>query len=240
MEKRGISSTLIGLNSAMAGLASMVAASFTTKFAHRHGVAPDDALGRPARRNQRLRLLLHHQLLALVSAARRLPWRHHRTLHPLRVLDQRHRPAERNGASSSASTARSCRLGFLSRAAALLDPRQRGRPALRASAPASFCSPPCRSSSRGTKALSSTKSPTAISCATSSWCRPRPPPSSSSARSNWAGCRSFRSTGHDQGFTELQAALLLTVMGIGNFIFQIPLGMLSDQHQGPAHICWLR
>ncbi len=39
MEKRGISSTLIGLNSAMAGLASMAAAPFTTKVAHRHGVA---------------------------------------------------------------------------------------------------------------------------------------------------------------------------------------------------------
>ncbi|MCA1489847.1 MFS transporter [Ensifer sp. NBAIM29] len=40
MEKRGIASTLIGLNSAMAGLASMAAAPLTTKLAHRHGVAP--------------------------------------------------------------------------------------------------------------------------------------------------------------------------------------------------------
>jgi len=31
------------------------------------------------------------------------------------------------------------------------------------------------------------------------------------------------------GFTEAQAALLLTIMGIGNVIFQIPLGMLSDR-----------
>lgn len=30
------------------------------------------------------------------------------------------------------------------------------------------------------------------------------------------------------GFSESQAALLLTVMGVGNFLFQIPLGMLSD------------
>ncbi|MBB3978104.1 MFS family permease [Rhizobium azooxidifex] len=30
------------------------------------------------------------------------------------------------------------------------------------------------------------------------------------------------------GFTESQAALLLTVMGVGNFLFQIPLGLLSD------------
>ncbi len=39
LEKRGISSTLIGLNSAMAGVASMAAAPVTTWFAHRFGVA---------------------------------------------------------------------------------------------------------------------------------------------------------------------------------------------------------
>ena len=31
------------------------------------------------------------------------------------------------------------------------------------------------------------------------------------------------------GFTETEAALLLTVMGIGNMVFQIPLGLLSDR-----------
>ncbi|MDL2407231.1 MFS transporter [Rhizobium calliandrae] len=30
------------------------------------------------------------------------------------------------------------------------------------------------------------------------------------------------------GFNESQAALLLTVMGVGNFVFQIPLGLLAD------------
>src|SRR5690606_31181711 len=39
LEKRGISSTLIGLNSAMAGVASMLAAPLTTRLAHSHGVA---------------------------------------------------------------------------------------------------------------------------------------------------------------------------------------------------------
>jgi MFS family permease len=39
LEKRGISSTLIGLNAAMAGVASMLAAPITTKLAHRYGVA---------------------------------------------------------------------------------------------------------------------------------------------------------------------------------------------------------
>ncbi|CDZ63052.1 YfkF [Neorhizobium galegae bv. orientalis] len=39
LEKRGISSTLIGLNAAMAGVASMAAAPITTKIAHDCGVA---------------------------------------------------------------------------------------------------------------------------------------------------------------------------------------------------------
>ncbi|MEB3046956.1 MFS transporter [Rhizobium mulingense] len=40
LEKRGISSTLIGLNTAMAGIAAMAAAPVTTKLAHTYGVAP--------------------------------------------------------------------------------------------------------------------------------------------------------------------------------------------------------
>ncbi len=40
LEKRGISSTLIGLNTAMAGIAAMAAAPITTKLAHKYGVAP--------------------------------------------------------------------------------------------------------------------------------------------------------------------------------------------------------
>lgn len=39
LEKRGIPSTLIGLNSAMAGVASMLAAPLTTRLAHSFGVA---------------------------------------------------------------------------------------------------------------------------------------------------------------------------------------------------------
>src|SRR5689334_22623345 len=39
LEKRGIPSTLIGLNAAMAGVASMLAAPITTKLAHDFGVA---------------------------------------------------------------------------------------------------------------------------------------------------------------------------------------------------------
>ncbi|TPW28035.1 MFS transporter [Martelella alba] len=40
LEKRGISSSMIGFNSAMAGIASMMAAPLTTRLAHRFGAAP--------------------------------------------------------------------------------------------------------------------------------------------------------------------------------------------------------
>ncbi len=40
LEKRGFPSTLIGLNTAMAGVAAMAAAPITTKLAHKYGVAP--------------------------------------------------------------------------------------------------------------------------------------------------------------------------------------------------------
>lgn len=40
MEKRGISSTLIGLNSAMAGIAAMAVAPFTTRLSHKFGTVP--------------------------------------------------------------------------------------------------------------------------------------------------------------------------------------------------------
>ena len=43
------------------------------------------------------------------------------------------------------------------------------------------------------------------------------------------GLSLFPIYGTRSGFTESQAALLLTVMGIGNVIFQIPLGLLSDR-----------
>ncbi|MBP1850592.1 MFS transporter [Rhizobium halophytocola] len=40
LEKRGIASTMIGFNSAMAGIAAMAAAPVTTRLAHAYGVAP--------------------------------------------------------------------------------------------------------------------------------------------------------------------------------------------------------
>lgn len=45
LEKRGISSTMIGMNSAMAGVAAMIAAPITTRLAHEIGVAQTMLLG---------------------------------------------------------------------------------------------------------------------------------------------------------------------------------------------------
>jgi MFS family permease len=35
------------------------------------------------------------------------------------------------------------------------------------------------------------------------------------------------------GFTESQGALLLTMMGLGNVLFQIPIGLIADRIEGP-------
>ncbi len=79
------------------------------------------------------------------------------------------------------------------------------------------------------KARCSKRSRSCILCAMSSWCRAPQPPSSSSVRWKPAGWRLFPIYAVRAAFTETQAALLLTVMGIGNMIFQIPVGMLSDK-----------
>ena len=68
MEKRGISSTMIGLNSAMAGLASMAAATVTAKIAPSFRRRQYDAARHCLCRDQRTRLLLHPEFLAVVSA----------------------------------------------------------------------------------------------------------------------------------------------------------------------------
>jgi MFS family permease len=36
------------------------------------------------------------------------------------------------------------------------------------------------------------------------------------------------------GFTESQGALLLMMIGLGNVLFQIPIGLIADRIEGPA------
>jgi len=226
MEKRGVAPTLIGLNSAMAGLASMAAAPFTTKFAHRHGVAPT-------------------MLLAIVFAAASALGFYYITnfwlWFPLRIvfhgaitvlfilsefwINATAPPNRRGFVLGIYGTVLS--LGFASGPLLFsilgsegVLPFAVGAGVILLSAIPIFLarneSPvldekPGRHFMRYVFLVPTATAAVFIFGAVES-----------------GGLSLFPIFGTRAGFTESQAALLLTVMGIGNFIFQIPLGMLSD------------
>ncbi|WP_026612489.1 MFS transporter [Ensifer aridi] len=226
MEKRGVAPTLIGLNSAMAGLASMAAAPFTTKFAHRHGVAPT-------------------MLLAIVFAAASALGFYYITnfwlWFPLRIvfhgaitvlfilsefwINATAPPNRRGFVLGIYGTVLS--LGFASGPLLFsilgsegVLPFAVGAGVILLSAIPIFLarneSPvldekPGRHFIRYVFLVPTATAAVFIFGAVES-----------------GGLSLFPIFGTRAGFTESQAALLLTVMGIGNFIFQIPLGMLSD------------
>ncbi len=74
-----------------------------------------------------------------------------------------------------------------------------------------------------------TKSRSNTSCAISSWCRPPRRPVFVFGAVEVGGLSLFPIYATRIGFGEGEAALLLSIMGAGNMIFQIPLGMLSDR-----------
>ncbi|WEX78634.1 MFS transporter [Sinorhizobium numidicum] len=227
MEKRGIPSTLIGLNSAMAGLASMAAAPFTTKFAHRHGVAPT-------------------MLLAIVFAAASALGFYYITdfwlWFPLRVvfhgaitvlfilsefwINATAPPNRRGFVLGIYGTVLS--LGFASGpllfsilgSEGILPFAVGAGVILLAAIPIFLArdeSPvldekPDRHFMRYVFLVPTATAAVFIFGAVES-----------------GGLSLFPIFGTRAGFTESQAALLLTVMGVGNFIFQIPIGMLSDR-----------
>ncbi|MBP2239363.1 MFS family permease [Sinorhizobium kostiense] len=226
MEKRGIAPTLIGLNSAMAGLASMAAAPLTTKLAHRHGVAPT-------------------MLLAIVFAAASalgfyyisnfwlwFPLRivFHGAITVLFVLSEfwinaTAPPNKRGFVLGIYGTVLS--LGFASGpllfsilgSEGILPFAVGAIVILLAAIPIYLArneSPvidekPGRHFVRYLFLVPTATAAVFIFGAVES-----------------GGLSLFPIYGTRAGFTESQAALLLTVMGVGNFIFQIPLGMLSD------------
>jgi len=226
MEKRGIASTLIGLNSAMAGLASMAAAPLTTKLAHRHGVAPT-------------------MLLAIVFAAASalgfyyisnfwlwFPLRivFHGAITVLFILSEfwinaTAPPNKRGFVLGIYGTVLS--LGF-------------------ASGPLLFSilgSEGILPFAVGAVVILLAAIPIYLARNESPVIDEKPGrhfvrylflvPTATAAVFIFGAVESgglslFPIYGTRAGFTESQAALLLTVMGVGNFIFQIPLGMLSD------------
>ncbi|MCA1439142.1 MFS transporter [Ensifer sp. IC4062] len=227
MEKRGIPSTLIGFNSAMAGLASMAAAPFTTKFAHRHGVAPT---------------MLLAILFAAVSALGFYYITNFWLWFPLRVVFH------------GAITVLFILSEFWINATA--PPNRRGfvLGIYGTVLSLGFASGPLLFSILGSEGILPfavgagvillAAIPIFLARNESPVLDEKPErhfmryvflvPTATAAVFIFGAVESgglslFPIFGTRAGFTESQAALLLTVMGIGNFIFQIPLGMLSDR-----------
>ncbi|MDX0628579.1 MFS transporter [Sinorhizobium medicae] len=227
MEKRGIAPTLNGLNAAMAGLASMAAAPFTMKFAHRHGVAPTMLLAIAFAATSSLgfyyltnfwlwfplRIVFHGSITVLFILSEF--W-----------INATAPPNRRGFVLGVYGTVLS--LGFASGPLLFsilgsegLLPFAVGAGVILLSAIPIFLarneSPvldekPKRHFMRYVFLVPTATAAVFIFGAV-----------------EYGGLSLFPIFGTRAGFSESQAALLLTVMGIGNFIFQIPLGMLSDR-----------
>ncbi|MFB2552282.1 MFS transporter [Ensifer soli] len=227
MEKRGISSTMIGLNSAMAGLASMAAAPFTTKLAHRFGTA---------------NTMLWAVMFAAISAMGFYYIENFLLWFPLRVvfhgaitvlfilsefwINATAPPGKRGLVLGIYGTVLS--LGF-------------------ATGPLLFSllgSEGVAPFAVGAGVILLAAIPVFLARAESPILDEKPElhflryiflvPTATAAVFVFGAVESgglslFPIFGTRTGFTESQAALLLTVMGIGNVIFQIPLGLLSDR-----------
>lgn len=227
MEKRGIPSTLIGLNSAMAGIASMLAAPFTTQLAHRYGtsmtmvtaivLAAASSLGFYFIQNFwlwfPLRLVFHGAITMIFILSEF--W-----------INAAAPPRRRGLVLGIYATVLS--LGF-------------------AAGPLLFSllgSDGPRPFAVGAFVILLAAVPILIARKESPTIEEKPElhflryvflvPTATAAvfvfgAVEVGGLSLFPIYATRIGFGESQAALLLTVMGIGNFIFQIPLGMLSDR-----------
>lgn len=227
LEKRGISSTLIGLNSAMAGVAAMVAAPITTKLAHAFGVA---------------QTMLWAVLISAVSALGffyaeafwmwfPLRFAFHGATTTLFVLSEFWITA------AAPSRRRGLVLGIYGTLLAL-----------------GFATGPLIFSVIGSEgilpfligalAILLAAIPIFVARKESPVLEEKPQlhfmryvflvPAATAAvfvfgAVEAGGLSLFPIYATRNGFTESQAALLLTIMGIGNMAFQIPLGMLSDR-----------
>ncbi len=226
LEKRGISSTLIGLNSAMAGVAAMAAAPVTTKLAHSFGVA---------------RTMLWAVLFAAISSLGFYYAEQFWMWFPLRIVFH------------GATTTLFILSEFWINAAA--PPSRRGLVlGIYATVlSVGFASGPLLFSILGSDgiipfavgavAILVAAIPIYIARGESPTLDEKPSshflryiflvPTATAAvfifgAVEVGGLSLFPIYATRIGFGESQAALLLTVMGVGNMIFQIPLGMLSD------------
>ncbi|CAH0340366.1 MFS transporter [Rhizobium sp. CECT 9324] len=227
LEKRGISSTMIGFNSAMAGIAAMIAAPISTKMAHAFGVA---------------RTMLWAVVLAAISAVGFYYAEQFWMWFPLRLVFH------------GTTTTLFILSEFWINAAA---PQRRRGLVLGIYATVlavGFASGPLLFSVIGSDgllpfligaiAILAAAIPIYIARNESPILDEKPErhflryiflvPSATVAvfvfgAVEAGGLSLFPIYATRTGFTETQAALLLTVMGIGNMVFQIPLGLLSDR-----------
>ena len=227
LEKRGIASTMIGLNSAMAGLAAMAAAPISTKLAHSWGVAPT---------------MLWAVLLASISSLGFYYAEQFWMWFPLRIVFH------------GATTTLFILSEFWINAAA--PPSRRGLVlGIYATVlSVGFASGPLLFSligsdgilpfAVGAVAILVAAIPIFVARGESPALDGKPSthflryiflvPTATAAvfvfgAVEVGGLSLFPIYATRIGFGESQAALLLTVMGVGNMIFQIPLGMLSDR-----------
>lgn len=227
LEKRGISSTLIGFNSAMAGIAAMIAAPISTTMAHAFGVA---------------RTMLWAVVLAAISAVGFYYAEQFWMWFPLRLVFH------------GTTTTLFILSEFWINAAA---PQRRRGLVLGIYATVlavGFASGPLLFSVIGSEgllpfligaiAILAAAIPIYIARNESPVLDEKPErhflryvflvPSATVAvfvfgAVEAGGLSLFPIYATRTGFSETQAALLLTVMGIGNMVFQIPLGLLSDR-----------
>ncbi|PZU82704.1 MAG: MFS transporter [Shinella sp.] len=226
LEKRGISSTMIGLNSAMAGIAAMAAAPVTMKLAHSYGVA---------------KTMLWAVVISALSGLGFYYADQFWMWFPLRL------------AFHGATTTLFILSEFWINAAA--PPRRRGLVlGIYATVlSVGFATGPLLFSLIGSEgvlpfmvaavAILAAAVPIYIARGESPALDTKPErhffryillvPTATAAvfvfgAVEAGGLSLFPIYATRSGFTESQAALLLTVMGIGNMVFQIPLGMLSD------------
>jgi len=227
LERRGISSSMIGLNSAMAGVAAMIAAPITSKLAHDFGVA---------------RTMLTAVVISSVSAMGFYYAADFWMWFPLRIVFH------------GATTTLFILSEFWINAAA--PPRKRGLVlGMYATGLAvGFAVGPLLFSTVGSEGIT----PFLVGCAIILLAaipiflaRKESPaldekPAHHFVRYIWlvpmasaaafvfgavqaGGLSLFPIYATREGFNESQAALLLTVMAIGNMTFQIPIGLLSDR-----------
>ncbi len=235
LETRGHSATMIGLNTAVAGLASIAAAPLATPLAVRFGVVwtmlAMIVLGAFAF----VGFYFATVVLDVVSAAGDPARRADGAVHPLRILDQHRRRRHTGAASCSASTPPCCRSA--SRSARGSSRKSAAPASCRSASPSGWsCSPRSRCLRPPAKARKFTSSDEPASFLRYIWLVP----TATAAvlvfgAVETGGFALFPVYGNRIGYSEADAALLLTMIGLGNVHPADPDRHAQRPHRRPPH-----